>query len=362
MKSQRILCVIGKMDSGGAETMLMKLFRVCKMKEIIFDFVVFTDEEGFYDDEIRALGGNIYQLGKRNPFIVLLRYIMLLRRNKYDFLIQSTEQAHRAILALIAKCCGAKKIIIRSTNSKTGRGILVDLLELTLRWIPNLAANVKIAPSIQAGNFLFGTRSKYSILHNGINTNEYKFDDNVCDEYRKKLNVQDKFVVGHIGRFEKQKNHIFLIKVFREILKIRPQSVLVLVGSGSLKSHIKQMASDLGISSKIIFLERRNDIPKLMMAMDVMIFPSLYEGMPNVVIEAQTTGLPCLVSDTVTDDCGLTNKVKFLSLKQMPSTWAESACDVVEDNYNRHDSYKQIKAANYDIEDVANEFLNLFYK
>ena len=87
MKSQRILCVIGKMDSGGAETMLMKLFRVCKMKEIIFDFVVFTDEKGFYDDEIRALGGNIYQLGKRNPFIVLLRYIMLLRRNKYDFLI-----------------------------------------------------------------------------------------------------------------------------------------------------------------------------------------------------------------------------------------------------------------------------------
>ena len=93
-----------------------------------------------------------------------------------------------------------------------------------------------------------------------------------------------------------------------------------------------------------------------------MIFPSLYEGMPNVVIEAQTTGLPCLVSDTVTGDCGLTNKVTFLSLKQMPSIWAESACDVVEDNYNRHDSYKQIKAAGYDIEDVANKFLNLFYK
>ena len=362
MKSQRILCVIGKMDSGGAETMLMKLFRACKMKGVIFDFAVFTDERGFYDDEIRELGGKIYHLGKRNPFIVLLRYIMLLRRDKYDFLIQSTEQAHRAIFALFAKYCGVKKIVIRSTNSKTGRGILVDLLELTLRWIPNLAANVKIAPSIQAGNFLFGMRSKYSILHNGINTNEYRFDDNVCSEYREKLNVQDKFVVGHIGRFEKQKNHTFLINVFLEILKIRPQSVLVLVGSGSLKSHIKQMASDLGISSKIIFLERRNDIPKLMMAMDVMIFPSLYEGMPNVVIEAQTTGLPCLVSDTVTGDCGLTNKVTFLSLKQMPSIWAESACDVVEDNYNRHDSYKQIKAAGYDIEDVANKFLNLFYK
>ena len=157
---------------------------------------------------------------------------------------------------------------------------------------------------------------------NLIKVEDFMFDIHLRRRCRKEFVLNDSFVVGHIGRFSKQKNHKFLLDVFLEIINYKPNSVLCLVGIGELEDEIKQYAVQLGIINKVIFCGIRRDVSHILMAMDVLVFPSFYEGMPNVVIEAQTTGLPCLVSDTVTEECKVTDKVEFLSLTNSAVEWA----------------------------------------
>lgn len=355
--SKRILCVIGKMDSGGAETMLMKLFRSANKRNIKFDFAVFTDDEGFYDREILSMGGIVYKLGSRKkPMQLVKNYIDLIRTQKYEFVLQSTEKPHRAIFALLAKWLGTKCVAVRSTNSRAFDGRIFNEVEKMLRWIPLVATDVRFAPSQLAADFLFGRDRNVFILRNGINLQNYHYDSSISHEYKAELGIEDCLVVGHIGRFEKQKNHVFLMKIFCEILKTHRKSVLLMVGIGSLQKELQQYAMDLGISHNVKFLGRRKDIPELLMAMDVLVFPSLYEGMPNVVIEAQATGLPCLVSDSITSECKLTNIVKFLSLQDSATRWAEEAIKYAD--MTARESYGQkVKDCGYDINEVTDNFL-----
>lgn len=356
---KRILCVIGKMDSGGAETMLMKLFRSANKRNIKFDFAVFTEDEGFYDREILSLGGIVYKLGSRKkPMQIVKNYIDLIRKQKYEFVLQSTEKPHRAIFALIAKWLGVKCVAVRSTNSRAFDGTIFNEAEKMLRWIPLLATDVRFAPSQLAADFLFGSARNVFILRNGINLQNYHYDSNISRKYKAELGIEDCLVVGHIGRFEKQKNHIFLMKVFCEILKTHSKSVLLMAGVGSLEKELQQYAMDLGISHNVKFLGRRKDVPQLLMSMDVLVFPSLYEGMPNVVIEAQATGLPCLVSDSITSECKLTNIVKFLSLQDSATRWAEEAIKYA-DITDRESYGQKVKDCGYDINEITDSFIEI---
>lgn len=361
MLDNRLLCIMYMMNAGGAETMIMKLYREAVKQGVYFDFLLFNKDKGFYDDEIRKLGGKIFYIGdvsiKKNPIRFLYLLISFLNSHKYSRVLQSTEQSYFAIYALIARLLGSKIVAIRSTNSTTCKGFVWDFISRLMIFIPRIATNVRFAPSKLAADFLFGNSNGVQILQNGIKVEDFMFDIHLRRRCRKEFVLNDSFVVGHIGRFSKQKNHKFLLDVFLEIINYKPNSVLCLVGIGELEDEIKQYAVQLGIINKVIFCGIRRDVSHILMAMDVLVFPSFYEGMPNVVIEAQTTGLPCLVSDTVTEECKVTDKVEFLSLKNLANEWAIKALSMFDNDTKREEYAMKMKLAGYDIEDVAQKFL-----
>ena len=359
---KRLLCIVGKMDAGGAENMLMKLYRTVDKKRVQFDFACFTNEEGFFDKEILSMGGRIFRLGtiplKNYPYKRIMSVYDFFQLHKYDYVLQSTEQAHMALFSLIAKIAGVDVIAMRATNSSACRGRLFDNFEKCLRFLPCFVADVKFAPSKLSADFLFGRNADVQILNNGINITKFQYNENLRRLKRKEFLFQNKLVIGHIGRFSKQKNHIFVIDVFVKILEKNSCAIFLLIGTGELYHNIKKYVDALGITDRVIFAGVRKDVSELMMAMDSLVFPSFYEGMPNVVIEAQTTGLPCLVSDTITEECKVTDKVEFLSLKNSALEWANKALSMINNDTKREDYAGKMKVAGYDIKDVAKTFLN----
>ena len=179
------------------------------------------------------------------------------------------------------------------------------------------------------------------------------------EKIRKEFCLKDNFIVGHIGRFSKQKNHFFLIDVFREIEHREKTAILFLVGEGELEEQVKKYIDKYHLQKKVVFAGVRSDIPSILSAMDVFVFPSFYEGMPNTVIEAQTAGLPCVISDTITDEVKITNLVKMVSIKERPEKWADLIMS--SRTKTRQDVSLEILKAGYDINDVAGDFIDKIF-
>ena len=198
---------------------------------------------------------------------------------------------------------------------------------------------------------MFGENKKFTIIHNAIDSKNYKFDLEKRDNLRKSLNIENKFVIGHVGRFAYQKNHKFLINIFYELQKIEPTSVLMLVGSSVNDDQFiikaKEQVKKLNIENKVLFLGMRNDVPDLMQAMDCFILPSSFEGLPLVAVEAQSAGLKSYLSDVITDEVKITDLVEFISLKESPEHWAKQILS--NRNYIRKDMTDEVKKAGYDI-------------
>jgi glycosyltransferase involved in cell wall biosynthesis len=195
------------------------------------------------------------------------------------------------------------------------------------------------------------------LLHNGVDLNIFCYDTKSRREIRREFSLDDKLVVGHVGRFQKQKNHRFLLEVFAKIRKQREGAVLILVGTGDLESEIRERINEMGLTDAVIFTGVRFDIPQLLSAMDVLVFPSFHEGMPNTVIEAQATGLPCVIADTITKEADITGLVQYLSLEQSPEDWAQRALSAV--STERIDTAQAFEEQGYDIENVAKELMQL---
>ena len=186
----------------------------------------------------------------------------------------------------------------------------------------------------------------------------------ITKEKRKELNISDDtLVIGPVGRFVEQKNHRFLIEVFAEVLKQKPDALLMLVGDGEKKKEIKEQINALGIEESVILTGIRSDVPALLSAMDVFVFPSFYEGMPNTVIEAQATGLPCVIADTITKEAGVTECVYYKSLTDSKDAWADLAVSLFS-YYNEERSYYnyKMKSAGYDISSCVEQFTKLTFE
>jgi glycosyltransferase involved in cell wall biosynthesis len=223
--------------------------------------------------------------------------------------------------------------------------------------------DVKFAPSDLAAKYTFGEKAyesgKVTLLHNAVDLDVFHFDANGGKVVRQELGIsEDALLVGHVGRFMTQKNHGFLLEIFCEIAAIKPDARLLLVGKGELEQNLREQAERLGIVDKVIFAGVRSDIPQILSAMDVLVFPSLYEGMPNTVIEAQATGLPCVIADTITREADITGLVQHLPLDLDAKEWAESAIAAVGP---RHDTRGKFTKAGYDIENTVKAFLRLVF-
>ncbi len=355
---KKILCIVGGMNAGGAETFLMKILRQLDRKKYQMDFCVGVSERCFYDDEIEKLGGKIFHITKKskNPFKSFFDIARVVKKGNYSNVIRISQHSMSSIDLLAAKIGGAKNLIFRSSNSNSCGSTLNSILHIIFKPLAIMISNVKIAPSDVAAIHMFGKRQykmgKIIILNNGLCIDLFKYDDKVRNSKRRELNILDnEFIIGHVGRFTAQKNHKFLIDIFKEYQKINNNSKLMLIGDGELKENVLKYIDKNNLNKKVLILGVRSDINELYQAMDCFVFPSLYEGMPNTVIEAQTSGLKCIISDQITKSVNLNDKVVFCPLNDI-NQWVKN----VAESQKRSNDYNLIKQKGYDIKEISNIF------
>lgn len=362
-KPIRVLQVVPNMQAGGLETLIMNLYRNIDRTKVQFDFLVHYKGKYFYDDEIKKLGGRIYHLSVRddNNFPKYLNDLNHFFKTHREYKAVHGHMMSTAIFYMYyAKKYGVKLRIIHSHNSDTVPG-LKGIIKYRLAKLAPIVANEYFACGIKAGHYLYGNKS-FTVFNNGIDLEKFEYNKEIREEYRKKLGLNGQFVIGHIGRFNIQKNHKYLVKIFYEIQKIHPNSVLLLIGQGELLKDVKKQVKDLGIERKVKFLGVREDTQNLYQAMDVFTLPSFFEGFPVVAVEAQDAGLPIFTSSTVSNEIELTSLVHFEDLKNSPQKWAE---DVVQ-NYTVHKFERksfstELDKAGFNIKKEAKK-LQLFYE
>lgn len=360
---KRILVYGMTENSGGIEAYLMNYFRRFDKDEIVFDFV--TDFSNIaYEDEIKALGGRIYHIPARRES--LLKHMLGIRKivseNGYDTVYYNILSASAvfSLLGLFGK--RNVKIITHSHNNSVGN----MKVHLALRPILNMMTDVRLACSREAAEFMFG--EKYSdstkVINNAIELENYKYSEEIRAEVRKEFGIEDKFVVGHVGRLCYQKNTLFLLDIFNEILKKDENSVLLLVGNGEDREAVEAKIKALGMEESVIMTGVRPDVARLMQSMDVFLFPSRFEGLGIVLIEAQAAGLKAFTSkDVVPLTAKATDLLEYISLEKSPEEWAEAVLSFK--SYERKDVSDIIKGTDYDIKnqvEVLQSYLKGFGK
>lgn len=321
----RVLHVVGKMHRAGQETITMNLYRAIDRERLQFDFLVHTKEKCDFDDEILRMGGRIFHIAKISRGII--RYVLSVKRvvrdNGYDIVHLHTAHAAGFFVLLGAKLGGAKVRIAHSRNDNAELPWLHRLLRpLICRYSTD-----RFACSTGAGRWMFGQKD-FIVKRNAIDTEKFHFSKDVRDTARQALALGERLTVGHVGRFTLQKNHVYLMQVLSALKPLAPDFCALLIGDGELRADMEAEVIRLGLADNVRFLGSRGDVPQLMQAMDAFVFPSLYEGFGNVVVEAQATGLQVLASDTLTRETQITDRIRYLSIKAPPEEWARAVTEI----------------------------------
>ena len=351
MEPIRVLQVVTIMNRGGLETMLMNYYRKLDKSKIQFDFMTNRVERGHYDDEMEALGGKIYRLspikpGKYNKYFKELDNFF--NEHKEYKVVHSHINENSGFVLKAAKKAGIECRIAHSHLSDLKLDYKYPFRVYARR---NLKGNVSdyFACSKRAGEWLFGkdisNSGKVTVLNNAVDTEKFRFNEEVRNNIRRKLDIEGKKVIGHVGRFNPQKNHEFLIDVFNEIYKKDKDIVLLLVGDGYLKEKIEEKVNKLGLDKSVEFLGVREDIPELMQAMDLFLFPSQFEGLAVVMVEAQAAGLKVITSTGVTKESDITNNVEFIDLSKGAEYWADI---VLNSDFKKRDDINLMVKKGYD--------------
>lgn len=356
-KPVRVLVLDTVMDRGGAETMIMNYMRHIDPARVCFDFMVNREYRAAYEDEIESLGGTIYRMCPMYPqyFVRYKREIRTFLKEHPEYRVIHSNLEERSYFALKeAKRLGVPVRISHSHNVPRGFG-----LKTVFRWyfrmrLPRYNTHLFTCGE-EAGDWLYGkkNRRRFIMMNNAVDARQYTYDPVRAADVRKEWNIsEDALVIGHVGRFFPQKNHTFLLDIFAEIHKIRPDSVLLLVGGGeqddALKNKMREKAEELGLGGSVRFLGVRDDVARLLQAFNLFLLPSLYEGFPVTMVEAQAAGLPCVISDGVPPQCDLTGNVTIVPLSASPEEWARRTLHAA-DGFNRTDTYEKIAAAGFDI-------------
>ena len=352
---KRVLHVIQKMGYGGIETLIMNIYRNIDRTKIQFDFAKNTEEKGEYEEEIEKLGGKIYKLPKRrNHFLFYKKaWNQFFKEHQGEY---STIHMHVSSLTDIqplisAKKYGVKNRLIHSHNTFQ-KGILHNILNRVHRVYIRKYATKLLACSTEAGEYCFGNQ-KFEVIKNGIDSKKYIYNDDTRKKIRSMLNMPEEILaLVHVGRFSEQKNHTFLIDIFKEIYNRNKNARLFLVGDGVLKESIETKVKELKLQDKVIFLGTMDNVNEILQAMDAFLLPSLHEGLPVVGIEAQAAGLPIYISDTVSPEVKITNLVTFYPLQESAENWAKNILNTI-DTKKRSNTQSQIIQAGYDIVNTA---------
>lgn len=355
----RVLQVVTHMNRGGLETMLMNYYRNIDKTKVQFDFLTHRDGEKDYDNEILSLGGKIYHLPILNPFDknYLDQLDKFFNMHTEYKIVHSHLDCMSTYPLKYAKKQGVPVRIAHSHSTNQDRNLKYILKMYSRSQIPQNATHL-FACSAVSGKYMY-QKNEFLIINNAINSKKFICDETTSNRMKKELNIVNKFVIGHVGRFDIPKNHNFLIDIFRDIYDKNKEAVLLLIGDGILRQQIEEKVNLLGLKDNVIFTGVRSDIPELLQAMDVFLFPSLFEGLPVTVIEAQAAGLPCLISKNITDEVKITDLVQFISIRDSVDIWVECILKVSK-AIQRKNMHQQIIDAGYDINSAA-EFLQNFY-
>lgn len=348
MEPIRILHVVTYMGRGGLETMIMNYYRHMDRERVQFDFLVHRQERAAYDDEIESLGGKIYRLPRLVPWS--RSYLAALNRffsEHPDYKIVHVHQdCLSSVILKAAERHGVPVRIAHSHSANQDKNLKYPIKLWYKRSIPRYATSL-FACGRDAGDWMFGGAA-YQIINNAIDAVSYVYDPARRAGMRQALGLVDELVVGHVGRFNQPKNHPFLLEIFAALLKKEPNAVLLLVGGGEDMPKIQAKAQDMGIANRVRFLGVRSDVADLMQAMDVFVFPSLYEGLPVTMVEAQASGLPCIISDKVSPECILTEGlVDIMPLSADIEAWADQI--LKKRDMPRTDRHPEIAAHGFDI-------------
>lgn len=364
MGQVRILQITDNLNRGGIETFIMNVYRSIDRGKIQFDFLISEPSKCDYEDEIIALGGKIFRIPPKSMGIrkfVKSSNSFLKQNTEYRVVHIHSSSLISSLLWLLTHFRKTQTKIIHSHNTEATQD-LKGMMRKIGQFILRKQYSYLFGCSTEAGRWMFGDKTlnspKYRFIKNGINTSAFFYDESLRTRKRKEMGLEGKKVIGHIGRFNTQKNHVFIFDVFEKIHQKNPTSVLLLIGQGELWDKMKEKAIKLGLESDILFLGVRHDINELLNAMDVFFLPSLYEGLPVVGIESQATGIPLVVSTEITKEIDISNNVTFESLEKNAEEWASLLLNI-KDN-NRNTVMDNIKNNGYDIQDTVN-ILSLIY-
>lgn len=343
----RILQVVTYMGRGGLETMLMNYYRHMDRSLVQFDFLTHRQEKADYDDEIERLGGKIYHLSRLVPWSLGYRHALnqfFLTHPEYR-IVHVHQDCLSSVILKAAQKNDVPVRIAHSHSSSQDKDIKYPIKLFYKRFIPRYATQL-FACGEDAGRWMFNG-SDFKVLKNAIDVSSYKFQPERRKLIRCSLGIPDNnLVIGHVGRFSYPKNHLYLIDIFASVHARNPNASLLLVGDGELRPQIEQKIQESGLKDAVILTGVRRDVADLLQAMDIFVFPSLYEGLPVTLVEAQASGLPCIISSQIPVDCDLTTLVQRISLKENATLWADK---ILETEQTRPDTSAAITAAGFDI-------------
>lgn len=358
-ETMRILHIVGAMYPGGIENYIMNLYQNIDRSRLQFDIAVHTRKENDYVPLIESMGGKVYELPRLtvNPIGSLRKLYHIVKDNQYKVVIRHTSNALITPQLIVARLAGAKTIC--HSHSETDPQILLHKLG---RLFMNVAATDKFACSEKAGKWMFG-KADYQIIHNAIDIHKFVYQKEKEEKIREEFRLGKGKVYGHIANFIECKNHMYLLSVYKEISKIDPEAVFFCIGEGAMRERIEAEIKRLNLEEKVILTGIRKDVDNFMSCFDVLLFPSIFEGLPLTLIEAQAAGLPALISDTITKDVIVTeNIVTMESIETTPDVWARRAVEIANlearNKSSRICQYDSIARAGYDIKALAKWFEN----
>ncbi len=347
----RVLHVVYILNRGGMESRIMDIYRNLDSSKVQYDFYVESGEHGAFEEEVLKRGGRIYYPKKKGNgfFPQFSEFNSFLKKHKEYKIVFAYNQWSGEYL----KCAYKNNVKVRVANARTAiiQQSLKDVIKNLVKRPTNKYTTHRFAVSKLAGEWLFGKNSQFEVWPNAIDSKKYMYDSSIRSSIRKELEIDDAYVIIHVGNFTREKNHDFILQVFKKVQEEHSSAKLLLVGGGDIQRHIESVKA-WGIEDKVLFLGSRNDVNRLLSAGDAFLFPSLFEGFPGAVLEAEASGLPCVISDTITEEVDIQNNIVRLSLKNNTvEEWAKEIVNVSSNN--RGDAWQRIYSAGYDIKENA---------
>lgn len=368
-RPKRILQIgVGNFGRGGQSTIVLNFGLNQDSSKVVFDYLIIdkvSNEK--YIKQIENKGGKVYELKLKSSIEKIYNLKKFFKNSNYEtiHIHISVAKISTFIIQLLFKLYGGKTIILHSHSTgidtnKENRKIALLRHNIFKKILP-LMTDEFLACSKMAGEWLYPKKyqNRVKIINNGIDIEKYKFNLEKRNYLRRKMNLENKFILGHVGRFSHSKNHKFLIKIFNEVQKIEKESVLLLIGNGELEQEIKEKVKKINLEDKVIFLGVTDKVEDYLQIMDVFVFPSRFEGLGLVAIEAQASALEVIASDKVPLEARVSNYLEYFSLNQTPKEWAEKILEY-KNGYERKVISKILEDKGYSIKNSTKELEKIY--